>query len=104
MLGIALLMLVILPGSAAVGGAAIIYWQAVENLPTPGENPTAIVAPTEFYDSTGATLVYTLQNPLGDTGSWVSINTLSPYLVSATLAAEDPNFLQHGVQPSSDAG
>lgn len=95
-LGIALIVLVILPGGAAFGGAAIIYLQAVENLPAPGENPTAIVTPTEFYDSTSTTLVYTLQNPLGDSASWVSIDTLPPYLVSATLAAEDPNFLQRG--------
>ncbi|MEP7291479.1 MAG: transglycosylase domain-containing protein [Chloroflexota bacterium] len=93
LLGIALLVLVVLPGGAALGGAAAIYWQAVENLPTPGVTPADGAVPTEFYDSSGASLVYTLKNPLDDTGSWVSVDTLPPYLISATLAAEDSNFL-----------
>ncbi len=93
LLGIALLVLVVLPGGAALGGAAVMYWQAVQNLPAPGETPSTGGAPTEFYDSSGATEVYTLKNPLGESGSWMALDSLPPYLVSATLAAEDPGFL-----------
>lgn len=93
MLGVALLVLVVLPGGAAFGGAAVIYWQAVQNLPAPGETTATGAAPTEFYDATGATLVYALQNPLGDGSSWVALDSLPPDVVSATLAAEDPAFL-----------
>ncbi len=95
-IGVALLVLVIIPGGAALGSAVITYWQAVQNLPAPGEADANGAAPTQFFDSTGATLVYTLQNPLNtDTqnGGWVSIDTLPPYLIDATLAAEDPGFL-----------
>ncbi len=62
--GIALLVLVVIPGGAALGSAAVTYWQAVQNLPVPGEADANGAAPTQFFDSTGATLVYTLQNPL----------------------------------------
>ncbi|MFN8448315.1 MAG: transglycosylase domain-containing protein [Anaerolineae bacterium] len=93
LLSAALLVLVVLPGGAALVGAGAIYWQAVQNLPVPGAVASTGAAPTEFYDSTGATLVYTLQNPLGDVGSWTPLDELPPSVVSATLAAEDPGFL-----------
>ncbi len=94
-LTVAFIVLVVLPGGAAFGGAAAIYWNAVQNLPTPGQ-PPASETPTQFYDSSDQTAVYTLQNPLGDQGTWVSIDTLPPYVISATLAAEDPTFLTRG--------
>ncbi len=91
-LGAAFLLLIVLPGGAAFGGAALTYWEAVQNLPAPQQAPASGSDPTTFYDSSGSNLVYTLQNPLNAT--WVSLDTLPPYVVSATLAAEDPNFLK----------
>ncbi len=93
-LGVAFIVLIALPGGAAVGGGAVMYWQAVQNLPTPGE--ASSTAPTEFYDSSAATTVYTLQNPLGEQGSWISLDTMPSDLITATLAAEDPTFLSRG--------
>lgn len=93
LVSVALLLLVVLPGGAALGGAAALYLEAVQNVPAPGETPASGVTPTEFYDSSGASLVYRLQNPLADNEAWVAIDTLPPYVLSATLAAEDPNFL-----------
>ena len=93
LLGIALLVLVVLPGGAAVGGAAMLYWQAIQNLPAPGATPPSGAAPTEFFDASGDSLVYRLQNPLDETKSWVAVDTLPPYVLSATLVAEDPGFL-----------
>ena len=95
-IGIALVVLVVIPGGLALGSAAVTYWQAVQNLPVPGEAAANGAAPTQFFDSTGSSLVYTLQNPLNSdaqNGGWVSIDTLPPYLIDATLAAEDPGFL-----------
>lgn len=95
LLSVALLVLVVLPGGAAFIGAGAIYWQAVQNLPVPGGMASTGAIPTEFYDSSGATLVYALQNPLGDSGSWVPVDEMPPYVVTAMLASEDPDFLAH---------
>ena len=94
-LGFAFLVLVVLPGGAAVGGAGAIYLQAIQNLPTPNQPAPTGADATEFYDSSGAKLVYKLQNPLSAEGAWVALDTLPPYVISATLAAEDPGFLTH---------
>ena len=94
-LSFAFLVLVVLPGGAAVGGAGAIYLQAIQNLPTPNQPSPTGADPTAFYDSSGTNLVYKLQNPLSAEGSWVALDTLPPYVISATLAAEDPGFLTH---------
>ena len=54
------MVLVVIPGGLALGSAAITYWQAVQNLPVPGEAAANGAAPTQFFDSTGSSLVYTL--------------------------------------------
>ncbi|MCC6801270.1 MAG: transglycosylase domain-containing protein, partial [Anaerolineae bacterium] len=95
LLSVALLVLVVLPGGAAFIGAGAVYWQAVQNLPVPGAAAAPGSTPTGFYDSTGATLVYALQSPLGDGSSWVPVDDMPAYVVSAMLASEDPNFLTH---------
>lgn len=93
LLSFALLVLVVIPGGAAFGGAAVIYWEAVQNLPAPGQAAATGTTPTEFYDASGTELVYKLQSPLDYGTSWVALDTLPPTIISATLAAEDPGFL-----------
>jgi len=55
-----------------------------------GANPFAAAGTTEFYDRTGATVIYT---PTSTAREWISINTLPPYVVAATLVSEDADFL-----------
>lgn len=90
---LAVLLLIILPGGVVFGGTAAIYLSAVQELPVPGISPFSAEGTTEFYDRTGETLIYTLQDPLDEQRVWVPIETLPPYVVAATLATEDPDFL-----------
>ena len=90
-----MLVLVVLPASILLGGAAIMYSRATENLPDPQATIylDPIVGPTELYDRSGAALLFSVQDPLGDQRQWIPLESLPPYLVDATLLMEDPNFL-----------
>ncbi|MBE2269680.1 MAG: transglycosylase domain-containing protein [Anaerolinea sp.] len=90
LIGAALVILVGIPGGAAVGGAAFLYMNATANLPDPGENPFAVNGTTTFYDRTGDTLIYTASS---SDRPWVALDTLPPYVIAATLVSEDPDFL-----------
>jgi len=90
LIGAALVILVGIPGGAAVGGAAFLYINATANLPDPGENPFAVNGTTTFYDRTGDTLIYTASS---SDRPWVALDTLPPYVIAATLVSEDPDFL-----------
>ncbi len=90
-----IVLLVLLPTGAAAGATAALYWGAVAGLPDPQATllVTAAAGPTELYDASGQTLLYSVQDPLGDSRTWVSLDTLPPYVAGATLLAEDPDFL-----------
>lgn len=92
---LAALLLVLLPGGVVAGGALAFYWDAVRDLPAPRD--TLIISPasgpTRLYDESGATLLYTVEDPLGDNRAWATLDTLPPYVLDATLMAEDPTFL-----------
>lgn len=89
------LLLIVLPSGAAFGGALVVYWNASQNLTTPQESLAALTAQgvTQFYDRDGTTVLYSLQDPLGDQRAWIALDTLPPYVAQATLVMEDPNFL-----------
>lgn len=89
------LVLFVLPSSIAFGGALAVYWSAAQNLPTPQESLATLTGQgvTRFYDRAGTTLLYSLQDPLGERRTWIPIDTLPPFVVQATLATEDPDFL-----------
>ena len=89
-------LLVVLPSGLAFGSALTVYWGAAQNLPTPEESLRALTGQgvTQFYDRTGTTLLYSLQDPLGERRAWIPIDTLPPYVVQATLTTEDPDFLE----------
>lgn len=98
-LGIVALLLVIgVPLASFFGVAAYVYTQAIRGMPTPAQTTfiSAAIGPTRLYDRTGNTLLYTVQDPLGDDRQWVSLADLPPYVADATLLVEDPDYLQTG--------
>lgn len=104
LLGALLFLLVVLPTGIAFGGALVIYTGAVGELPTPESTiaPDPMVGLTQFYDRSGDALLFAVQDPLGDARAWVKLDTLPPYVVQATLRAEDPAFLAlTGFDPST---
>jgi membrane peptidoglycan carboxypeptidase len=89
------LALIVLPGMAFAGGAVVMYSQAVAAMPAPLDTIylDPIVGPTQLYDRSGQTLLFSVQDPLGDERAWVPLESLPPYVVDATLLMEDPGFL-----------
>jgi len=90
-----LLLIVLLPGGVVAGSAVALYWDAIRGLPAPRD--TLIIGPevglTQLYDSSGQTLLYAVEDPLGDDRQWITLDMLPPYVIDATLIAEDPDFL-----------
>ncbi len=88
-------LLVVVPVMVYLGGGAWMYWQATRDLPDPQQTIylDPIVGPTRLYDRSGQTLLFSVQDPLGDQRSWIPLDSLPDYVVNATLIAEDPNFL-----------
>ncbi len=88
-------LLVVLPGGITAGGAYGMYWRSASLLPQP--EATIYIDPalgaTQLYDRSGQTLLYAVQDPLGDEREWLTLDSLPPYLVQATLLMEDPDFL-----------
>lgn len=95
-IGLTLGLLVLVPAGTAMGGAAFLYWRAVQGLPTPAETIylDPIIGPTELYDRDGQVLLYAVQDPLGNERVWITLDELPPYVAEATLLMEDPGFLQ----------
>jgi membrane peptidoglycan carboxypeptidase len=92
------ILLIVLPSGVAFGGALVVYWNAAQDLASPQESLAALTAQgvTRFYDRDDTTLLYSLQDPLGDRRTWIPLDTLPPFVTQATLAAEDPDFLTAG--------
>ncbi|RMG88919.1 MAG: hypothetical protein D6712_02650 [Chloroflexi bacterium] len=91
-----LLLAIIGPAVTGLGSAAFLYLRATADMPTPLEtiNLDPIIGATELYDRSGAVLLYAVQDPLGDRRTWLELDDLPPYVISATLLAEDPDFLE----------
>ncbi len=86
------------PIVSILGFAGFLYFRAVNFMPSPADTIylDPIVASTNLYDRTGNTLLYAVQDPLGDNRQWVTIESLPEYLVNATVQMEDPDFLDAG--------
>ncbi len=91
-----LALLVIAPAGVVLGGGALLYLNAVGDLPTPQETIylDPIIGPTRLYDRSGQTLLISVQDPLGDQRVWLTLDQLPAALVPATLLMEDRDFLQ----------
>ncbi len=88
-------LLILLPSGIAVASTAVIYWQAIQGLPAPRDSVALdpVIGATELYDRSGQTLLFSVQDPLGDQREWVTLDSLPAYVVDATLVWEDPDFL-----------
>jgi len=79
-------------GITLLSGAAVVLWWS-RDLPDPEKlNSREVVESTKIFDRTGTHLLY----EIGDIRrTRVTLDQISPLLVSATLAAEDDQFYQH---------
>lgn len=86
------------PIFSILGFTGFLYFRAVNHMPSPADTIylDPIVASTNFYDDTGSFLLYSVQDPLGDSRQWITIESLPEYLIDATIQMEDPDFLETG--------
>jgi len=89
---------VILPAIGAFGFIGFLYFRAVSAMPSPADTISLdpIIGPTNLYDRSGSTLLFSVSDPLGDERAWVNIERLPQYIIDATLQMEDPDYLQAG--------
>jgi membrane peptidoglycan carboxypeptidase len=97
-IGLAVLVGGVLPAAIIIGSVIVTYAEAQAMIPEPS---TTILAETsggttEIYDSSGRTLLFALEDPLGDRRTWTELETLPEYLPAATVLWEDPDFLERG--------
>ncbi len=90
-------LVVVVPLAVILGLAGILYTQAASNLPTPAETIylDPIIGATQLYDRTGSTLIYSVEDPLGNQRRWIELEALPDYVISATLLMEDRGYLQN---------
>jgi membrane peptidoglycan carboxypeptidase len=90
-----LLLAVIIPAGITTGQLAWVYWTAAQALPTVATTTylDPIIGPTTLVDRAGQTLLYSVQDPLGDRRTWLPYASLPSSVVLATLHMEDTNYL-----------
>lgn len=86
----------IVPLLVIIGGAGIVYAQAVADLPRPADTTFVgtLKGATRLLDRSGQTVLYSVEDPLGNQRAWVRLDELPPYVVRATLLVEDADFLE----------
>ncbi len=84
-----------LPLMGAAGMTGAVYVQAAASLPTPMDTIdfSAIEGVTRLYASDSRTLIFSVQDPLGDSRAYIRLDELPPYIAQATLLTEDEDFL-----------
>jgi penicillin-binding protein 1C len=88
-------------GMCAFGGILLGYASIAAGLPAPDELQARVSQfnSTLIYDRDGG-LLNEVADPNYGRRTAVSLDAISPYLTTATLATEDPNFYEHlGVDP-----
>jgi len=74
-----------------IGASTVLWWS--RDLPSPEKiNDSRLTESTKIYDSTGTHLLYEIGEARR---TQVGIADISPYIVNATLAAEDDKFYEH---------
>lgn len=95
--GIIGFVLFVAPVSAAFAITISFYVQTSQYLTPSGQSSASVGdagRATELYDQTGQALIYSLRTGTADNPqNWVSLDTLPPAVINATLASEDINFL-----------
>lgn len=91
-----ILFIVVVPITIILGVAGYLYTQAANNMPTAAETIylDPIVGATELYDRSGTTLIYAVEDPLGNQRRWLDLDVLPDYVISATLLVEDADYLR----------
>lgn len=91
-------LLILGPLLLVIGFISFLYIRAVNHMPSPADTIylDPIIADTNFYDDSGVTLIYSVQDPLGDERQWVTLESLPEYLIDATIQMEDPDFIEVG--------
>lgn len=97
--GVLFLLLGVLPLGVTLGAATVIYTSAIRDLPAPDQSQAlgAGAGLTELYDRSGTTLLLTEQSNADR--RWWSLEELPPYVLRATLRAEDAGLME--LQPPS---
>jgi len=72
--------------------SAFAYWIYAHGLKTPEQAIAEASGTSVALDRTGQTELHQYADPLGGLRHPVPLNEISPYLVAATLATEDPSF------------
>ncbi|MBN1231336.1 MAG: transglycosylase domain-containing protein [Anaerolineales bacterium] len=82
--------------------AGVKYIEISQNLPSIDQlqilldGPEGIVhQPTQFYDRTGATLLYEIRNPDLEGFIYLPLSEINDDFISAVLATQEPGFWQH---------
>ena len=81
---------------ALVASFFLVYWSYTHGLKPPNETIAASGAGSSTaYDRTGNTELYQFTDPLQGVRNPVSLDRMSPFLVAATVATEDPSFFSN---------
>ncbi|MDZ4768326.1 MAG: transglycosylase domain-containing protein [Chloroflexota bacterium] len=104
LLALAVLLVVVLPVTVIAANTLIFYFETLSAAPLSREGAAREAGgrATELYDSTGETLLYSLRTVSGDAMAWVDLDTLPPFLIAATLQAEDADFLTRPPRDAAD--
>lgn len=89
-------LLLVVPLGVMGGIAYYVYADSVADLPTPVETTflDSVGGVTRLLDRTGTIELFAVQDPLGDSRAWTTLDSLPKHLIDATLLVEDPDFLQ----------
>ena len=79
--------------SPLLGGLGLSFWlyaAAASQMPTPQETVfiNGAGSETRFFDASGARLIYSVSDPLGENRRWLPLEDLPPHLISAALLTE----------------
>jgi membrane peptidoglycan carboxypeptidase len=81
---------------AVVASFFLVYWSYTRGLEPPNEAIAATGAGSSTaYDRTGGTELYQFTDPLQGVRNPVPLDRISPFLVAATVATEDPSFFSN---------
>ena len=87
---------ILVPSGVILGLAGYLYGRAVAHMPSPAETiyVDPMVGATQLLDRSASTVIYTIEDPLGDDRQWLDIETLPDYVTTATLVMENnTNYL-----------
>lgn len=91
-----ILFVIVVPMGVILGVAGVLYTQATNAMPTSAETIylDPIIGATQLYDRSDSTLIYSVEDPLGNQRRWIELEALPDYVISATLLTEDADYLQ----------